>query len=384
MIRPFRRAPELNPAPAEKLAWLRLARTENVGPITFYRLMEIYGSASRALEALPELSKRGGRKKPLTAPSVSSVEQEYEALQKIGGDIIIAADEAYPIALAAIDDAPPVISVIGNPELMNKPCIAIVGARNASANGKKFAERLARGLGENDMIVASGLARGIDTSAHAGALQNGTIAVVAGGIDIVYPEENKKLYGEIKEKGLIIAESPLGNAPIAQSFPRRNRIVSGLSKGVVVIEATMRSGSLITARLAGEQGRDVYAVPGHPLDPRAEGPNHLIREGAVLVRNAADIMENLRNFSGGALREGIQSPQRFILPEAVNENPHENVGENAQEIVTSALSFEPLGVDELIRTCQLSISVVQTVLLELELAGRVKRHHGNRISLLQE
>lgn len=379
MIRPFRTTPAQTPAPAEKLAWLRLSRAENVGPITFYRLMEMYGSASRALEALPELSKRGGRKKPLIAPTLSSVEAEYEALQKIGGEIITAADEIYPLSLAAIDDAPPVISVLGNPELMNKNCLAMVGARNASLNGRKFSEKLARELNNEGFVVVSGLARGIDTSAHTGALSGGTIAVVAGGIDIVYPEENKKLYEEIKEKGLIIAETPFGVAPVAQSFPRRNRIVSGLSKGVIVIEATMRSGSLITARLAGEQGRDVYAVPGHPLDPRAEGPNHLIREGAVLVRNAADIMENLRNFSGGALREGIQSPQRFIVPQAVNENPPQN----AQETILSALSFEPLGVDELIRTCQLSVNVVQTILLELELAGRVKRHHGNRISLLE-
>ncbi len=383
MIRPFKRAFETTPDIAEKLSWLRLARSENVGPVTFYRLMEMYGTASKALDALPELSRRGGRKKPLTAPTLSSFEAEYEALKKIGGEIITAAEETYPLALAAIDDAPPVISVLGNPDLMNKSCIAMVGARNASMNGRKFSERLARELTAQGLVVASGLARGIDTSAHTGALAGGTIAVVAGGIDIVYPEENKKLYEAIKEQGLIIAESPLGVAPVAQSFPRRNRIVSGLSKGVVVIEATMRSGSLITARLAGEQGRDVYAVPGHPLDPRAEGPNHLIREGAVLVRSAADIMENLLNFSGGALREPIQSPPRFsvpsITPLAVNENPPQNV----HEIITSALSFEPLGVDELIRTCQLSVNVVQTILLELELAGRVKRHHGNKVSLLE-
>jgi DNA processing protein len=369
---------------AEKLAWLRLARTENVGPITFYRLIERFGSAGKAIEHLPEMSKRGGKAKPLTAPPVSAVEKEYEALRKIGGDIITAAEEAYPLALAAIDDAPPVISVLGNPGLMNKPCIAMVGARNASVNGRKFSEKLSKDLGTMGMVVVSGLARGIDTSAHIGALQAGTIAVVAGGIDIIYPEENKKLYEEIKEKGLLIAESPLSQTPFAQSFPRRNRIVSGLSKAVVVVEATMRSGSLITARLAGEQGRDLYAVPGHPLDPRAEGPNHLIREGAILIRNAEDIVENLRNFSGGALREPIQAQTRFMTPSAANENPLEDMDENTQEMVLSALSFTPLGVDELVRTCQLSVSMTQTVLLELELAGRVKRHHGNKVSLLQE
>jgi DNA processing protein len=380
MLRPFKKPLRNNQDTIEKLAWLRLARAENVGPVTFYRLMEFYGTAQAALNALPELSRRGGKKKPLTAPRAEDIEKEYEALQKLGGDIITAAEDIYPLALAATDDAPPVMSVLGKPELMNKACIAMVGARNASLNGRKFSERLARDLGTEDMIVVSGLARGIDTAAHTGALATGTIAVVAGGIDIVYPEENKKLYEQIKEEGLVIAESPLGVPPVAQSFPRRNRIVSGLSKGVIVVEATMRSGSLITARLAGEQGRDVYAVPGHPLDPRAEGPNHLIREGATLVRSAGDIMESLRNFSGGALRAPVQSPPRFSEPLAANEEPPPD----AYETVTAALSLTPLAVDELIRTCQLSISVVQMVLLELELAGRVKRHHGNKVSLLQE
>lgn len=367
----------------EKLAWLRLARTENVGPVTFYKLMERFGSAEEALNALPNLSARGGRKKPLKAPSMADAEKEYEALTKIGGQIITAADDAYPLALAATDDAPPVISILGNPEFMNKPCIAMVGARNASVNGRKFSERLAREMGQQGMVVASGLARGIDTAAHIGSLPTGTIAVVAGGIDVVYPEENKKLYEQIKEEGLIIAESPLGVPPVATSFPRRNRIVSGLSKGVIVVEATMRSGSLITARLAGEQGRDVYAVPGHPMDPRAEGPNHLIREGATLVRGVDDILEAMRNFSGGMLREAPMGT-RFNTQPAANQNPPENIDENAQEAILSALSFTPLGVDELIRTCQLGISVVQMSLLELELAGRIKRHPGNRISLLQE
>lgn len=363
---------------SERLAWLRLARAENVGPVTFYRLMERYGTAEKALNALPELSKRGGRKKPLTAPPLSEIEDEYENLLKIGGDIITAADDNYPLALAATDDAPPVISVLGNPDLMNNNCLSIVGARNASLNGRKFAEKLAQALGRHEMMIVSGLARGIDTAAHIGSLETGTIAVVAGGIDIIYPEENKKLYEQIKEQGLIIAESPLGVPPIAQSFPRRNRIVSGLSKGVIVIEATMKSGSLITARLAGEQGRDVYAVPGHPLDPRAEGPNHLIREGATLVRSASDILETLMNFEGTSLREPVR-PLPILTPANIDEPP-----ENAHEILVSALSHTPVMVDELVRTCQLSIPAVQTVLLELELAGRIKRHYGNKISLIQE
>ncbi len=378
MSLPKRRAEA--PSLTERLSWLRLIRTESVGPMTFYRLVEAYGSPERALERLPELSRRGGRSKPLKAPAPSDIEKEYEALQKIGGDIITAGEEAYPPALAAIDDAPPIISILGNIDLAHRSCIAMVGARNASLNGRKFAAKLARELGENNQVIASGLARGIDTAAHAGSLQTGTIAVVAGGIDIVYPEENQKLYEEIKERGLIIAESPLGLPPVAQSFPRRNRIVSGLSKGVVVVEATMRSGSLITARLAGEQGRDVYAVPGHPFDPRAQGSNHLIREGATLVRGADDILEAIRSLSGLGLREPKRAETSFHGPFPEDLDPPGN----AHDILLGHLSFTPVQVDELIRTCLLSIPVVQAALLEMELAGRIKRHPGNRVSLLQE
>ncbi len=365
---------------AEKIAWLTLSRTENVGPITFYRLVDRYGSASAALKALPELAKRGGRGKPLKAPHGRDIEKEIKALQNYGGRIITAACPDYPLALAACDDAPPVLSVIGNTGLLNASCIAMVGARNASLNGKKFAEKLARDLGERGQVVVSGLARGIDTAAHTGALGTGTIAVVAGGIDVVYPEENQKLYDAICESGLVIAESPFGQKPFAQSFPKRNRIVSGLSKAVIVVEATMRSGSLITARLAGEQGRDVMAVPGHPADPRAQGPNHLLREGATLIRNSDDILETIMNFSGTSMREPDWPEQVFTGPLLTNEEPPEN----AQGDILTHLSFTPIGVDELVRNCHLSIPVVQTILLELELAGRIKRHPGNRVSLLQE
>lgn len=365
---------------AQKLSWLRLARTENVGPMTFYRLVDAYSSPERALERLPELSRRGGRSKPLKAPDQSVIEREYEALQKIGGDIVTAGEESYPLSLAAIDDAPPVISILGNIDLAHRGCVGVVGARNSSLNGRKFAEKISRDLGESGQVIVSGLARGIDTAAHAGSLKTGTIAVVAGGIDIIYPEENKNLYEQIREQGLIIAESPFGVPPVAQSFPRRNRIVSGLSKGVVVIEATMRSGSLITARLAGEQGRDVYAVPGHPFDPRAQGANHLIREGATLIRSADDILEAIRSFSGQTMREPKAPEPRFQSPIPEDFEPPES----ATETILGHLSFSPVAVDELIRTCLLSISAVQTVLLEMELAGRVKRHPGNKVSLIQE
>ena len=366
---------------AERLAYLRLFRTDNIGPITFYQLIDRFGSASEALKALPELSKRGGRSKPLTPPSQSSIEKEYRALQKRGGQIITVQDPEYPLALTATEDAPPILSVIGNTNLLNKSCIAIVGARNASLNGRKFAQKIAAELGVRDQIIVSGLARGIDTAAHHGALNTGTIAVVAGGIDVVYPEENQKLYEEIAEKGLVVAESPFGAKPFAASFPRRNRIVSGLSKGVIVVEATKRSGSLITARLAGEQGRDVYAVPGSPFDPRASGPNHLIREGATLIRNADDVMEILMNFSGNSLREPTMRVVDFV-PEH-NDEHHTETSEDIQKTIVSNLSFTPISVDELVRACHVTISTLQTNVLELELAGRVKRLPGNRISLLR-
>lgn len=364
---------------ADKLTWLRLFRTENVGPMTFYRLVERFGTADKALEALPELSRRGGRAKPLTAPALSVIEAEYEALRAQGGDIVTAGCEAYPLALSAIDDAPPVLSYFGDIKLANKNCIGMVGARNASLNGRKFAAKLAGDLGARDQVVVSGLARGIDTAAHQGALSTGTIAVVAGGLDEIYPPENAGLFAEIKERGLILAESPWGTAPKAQHFPKRNRIVSGLSRAVVVVEATTRSGSLITARMAGEQGRDVMAVPGHPLDPRAQGPNHLIREGATLVRNADDILEILRNFTGTGLREPLRPAPSFTQPAANDDE----IPENAQESVLENLSFTPVTVDELLRSCHMSIPVLQTVLLELELAGRIKREPGGRVSLLE-
>lgn len=362
----------------EVIDWLRLSRAKNIGPITFYKLLSVYGTAADALDALPELSKRGGRKKPLIAPSVRESEKELSALQKIGGQIITAADERYPLALSAIDDAPPVISVLGNPTLLNQSCIGMVGARNASLNGRKLAEKIAGALGARGEVVVSGLARGIDTAAHQGSLKTGTIAVVAGGIDVVYPEENQKLYEKIIENGCVVAESAFGAKPFAASFPRRNRIVSGLSQAVVVVEATMRSGSLITARMAGEQGRDVMAVPGSPMDPRASGPNHLIREGATLVRSGDDILEAVQNFSGQSLFD-VNNIQKSLEDHFSIED---DISESARESVISEISFTPTAVDELIRTCHMSVPTMQTILLELELAGRIKRLHGNRVTLL--
>lgn len=376
------------PTEQEKLDWLRLIRTQNIGPITFYKLIENFGSASEALHALPTLSKKGGRKKPLTPPTLRDIEKEFERLQKIGGNIVCAFEDAYPLALGATDDAPPVLSYLGDINAVRPPCLAMVGARNASLNGRNFAKKLAKELGQEAQIIVSGLARGIDTSAHEGAIETGTIAVVAGGIDVVYPRENQKLYEAIKQRGLILAESPLGMEPIARHFPKRNRIVSGLSTGVIVIEATVKSGSLITARMAGEQGRDVYAVPGYPADPRSQGPNKLIKEGATLVQNAQDILDSLNDFSGGQrIERGMQdnrqtTPEIMPAPANINTEQDEKQVGDVRDALLQNLSQMPSNIDELSRTCHVSIPELQVALLELELAGRLQRLPGNRVVLL--
>lgn len=366
---------------SEKLAWIRLSRTPGVGPITFFRLLDRYRSASRALERLPELARRSGRISDI--PALPDAEREWESVVKRGGTMIAACEDAYPVSLAPLEDAPPVLTVFGDVALAHKSCIAIVGARNASLNGRKFAEFLARDLGMAGQTVVSGMARGIDTAAHQGALETGTVAVVAGGADIVYPEENRSLYETICRRGAVIAENPLGFHPRPQDFPRRNRIVSGLSLGIVVVEASLRSGSLITARLAAEQGRDVFAVPGFPLDPRAQGTNALLRDGAALVQSAADILGHLNDFSRPpSLSEPVRTPYRddlFAEAEAT-EDDYQEV-DNAEETLISHLSCMAVEVDELIRSCQLSVPAAQTALLELELSGRVQRYPGNRVSL---
>ena len=362
---------------AEKIAWLRLFRTENVGPITFYQLIENFGTAQKAIEALPTLARRGGRLKNVAVYDAGNAMAEMERLEKLGGKMVFAAEDAYPLSLSAIDDAPPVLSVLGNPKLLSLPSIGIVGARNASLNGRKFAEKISRELGEAGQIVVSGLARGIDAAAHTGALPFGTVACVAGGADVIYPPENTKLYEQIKFEGCIVAESPLGMEPLARHFPKRNRIISGLSSGIVVVEATLKSGSLITARMAAEQGRDVYAIPGHPFDPRAGGPNKLIQDGATLVQTTDDILRGISDFSATrpTLSEGRQGQWQST-------ELSENEAEEVRDIILQNLSSMPVTVDELIRNCQLTIPAAQMVLLELELAGRIQRLPANKIVII--
>jgi DNA processing protein len=360
----------------ERLDWLRLFRTENIGPITFHRLIERFGTIQKAIERAPELAKRGGRNAPFKIASREDAEKEMDALQMAGGFMVASCEADYPQLLRACEDAPPVISVKGQRTLLNgKHRLAMVGARNASINGRQFAERLARDCGQADMIIVSGLARGIDTAAHRGALPTGTIAVVAGGIDVIYPEENIGLYEEITEKGAVIAESPFGTAPTNRHFPKRNRIISGLSEGVLVVEAAERSGSLITAKCALEQGREILAVPGSPLDPRARGNNHLLRQGAALVENVQDIL-------GALNRHPIEMAEPFAPFQAKAESVDERDVETAREKILSALGPVPVRLDDLIRDVDMPVSTVLAALLELELAGKTTRQPGQLVALL--
>ncbi|MEX1206637.1 MAG: DNA-processing protein DprA [Dongiaceae bacterium] len=363
---------------AERLDWLRLSRSENVGPVTFRQLLGRFGSAGAALAALPELARRGGLRKSLTLCPQAAAAREVAALAALGARLVAGIEPDYPEALAALDDAPPLLAVLGDPGVFRRPAVAVVGARNASANGMRLAETLARELGAAGFVVVSGLARGIDGAAHRGSLDSGTVAVLAGGIDVVYPPENEALHRAIAGRGALIAEQPQGTQPQARHFPYRNRLISGLALGVVVVEAALRSGSLITARLALEQGREVFAVPGSPLDPRSRGANDLLRQGAVLVETAADVLAALEGMTRPSLTEP-PAPDFAPAGPAATDDPE--LGE-ARERIESLLGPTPVAVDELLRRCQVSAPVVGTVLLELELAGRLERHPGHRVSLL--
>jgi DNA processing protein len=362
----------------ERLQRLRLIRSENVGPITYYGLVERFGSAEAALAALPELSRRGGRAKAVKVCPQADAEREIEALEAAGARLIARDEPDYPPMLAEIDAAPPLISVLGNARILGRRVIAVVGSRNASLNGRRFAGNISAALGAAGFVVVSGMARGIDTAAHRGALATGTVAVVAGGIDVVYPQENAGLYAEIAACGAVISEVPPGVHPQARHFPRRNRLISGLALGVVVVEAGLHSGSLITARMALEQGREVFAVPGSPLDPRARGANHLIRQGAALTESAEDVLDvvdrPIERRADVTSRPAIEAPPPSI--------PDDTGVETARRTIAESLSPTPVTVDEIIRTCQLSPAVVTTVLLEWELAGRLERHPGNKVSLI--
>ncbi len=359
-------------ASADRIARLRLIRSENIGPITYFQLIARFGSAQAAIDAIPDLAARGGGRPPRLAAK-SAIEREAEEVERLGARYLFLGEPAYPPLLAELETAPPALIVKGHLSLLDRPAVAIVGARNASAAACRYARTLARQLGEAGSVVVSGLARGIDSAAHDGALETGTIAVIAGGIDVVYPPENEARQQAIAGQGLLIAEQPPGLEPRARHFPNRNRIIAGLAHGVVVVEAAPRSGSLITARLANEAGREVMAVPGSPLDPRAQGCNQLIRDGATLIQTAEDVLEAIRP---GEIRP-FRQPERGFVPAETSAD-----AEQAQrEQVIGLLSVTAVAVDEIVRQSGLSAPIVQTVLLELELAGRLERHAGGRVSL---
>jgi DNA processing protein len=369
----------------ERLDWLRLSRSGGIGPVTIRDLVGYFGSATKALEALPDLAKRGGGSRPVRICSKAEAEREIETLAKLGARLIARSDPDYPEALGALEDAPPVITAKGRIDLLQGPPIALVGARNASANGRRIAADMAAGLARSGVVVVSGMARGIDTAAHLGALEagaetGGTIAVLAGGIDILYPPENGPLFERLGRDGLLVAELSPGTEPIARHFPRRNRIISGLSRAVVVIEAAVKSGSLITARFALDQGREVMAVPGSPLDPRCRGANRLIREGARLVEDFAQVLESLDGLAGSHLK----FHQNLKLTNQVTESNTLSEADKIRDEVLSLLGPSPVTVDELVRQCHCSPPVLGLILLELDLAGRLERHPGNRVSLLMQ
>jgi DNA processing protein len=360
----------------QKRSWLRLLRTDNVGPSSFRSLINRYGSADAALEALPELAAHGGREK-VQLPSWNEIDAELEVAERIRARFVAIGEPDYPPLLARIDNPPPLIAIKGRSELLQTPACAIVGARNASITGVKFAQKLARELAGAGMLIVSGLARGIDTAAHRGSLDIGTVAVLAGGLDQPYPPENRPLYEEIAEKGVVLSEMPLGWSPRALDFPRRNRIVAGICYGLTVVEAAERSGSLISARLANEMGRLVFAVPGFPLDPRAGGTNRLIKEGATLVTKAEDIIEAISPLIGRVVE--IPAAEE---PDDLSSVPPPD--DNERTLVVDALGITPVLIDDLIRHTGLQPSQVALVLLELDLAGRIERHSGGFVSLLPE
>lgn len=363
-------------SPREKCNWLRLARTQNIGPVTFAALIARFGSATAALEAVPKLAERGGTRN-FQICSPADAEEEIEALAKLGGRFIASCETEFPLGLAALDPPPAIISVVGDLALLGREMVAVVGARNASALGRKFAGMLARELGKAGLVIASGMARGIDTAAHEAALLTGTCAVLAGGIDVIYPQENTALYQRLCGTGVIVSEMPLGESPQARHFPRRNRMISGLSRGVVIVEAAEGSGSLITANFALEQGREVFAVPGSPLDPRARGANRLIREGATLIESSDDVLQVLRPALGHAFRE----PAPAEAADAASDGESGQDSERLRSALLELLSPSPIPIDELVRACAFPAAAVAGALLELELAGRTRRHAGQRVSL---
>jgi DNA processing protein len=355
---------------AARRDWLKLARTENVGPVTFEQLIQRFGTAGKALAALPDLARRGGRAAGLKLPTDAAVDQELADGAALGARLIASCEPGFPQTLAALDPPPPLIWVRGRAELLDRPCVAIVGARVASAAGQRFARGLAAELGQSGHIVVSGLARGIDAAAHEGSLPTGTVAVLGGGVDDIYPPEHAALYARIVETGCVVSENEPGRTAVARDFPRRNRIIAGLSRAVVVVEAELRSGSLITARLAAEQGREVLAVPGSPLDPRAKGTNDLIRQGAALCEGAEDVLRALEGL------RGFREPERDVYASGPAAEPDDAL----RREVAALLSPTPVSRNEIVRATGAAAPAVFAALVELSLAGRCELLPGGMVS----
>lgn len=355
---------------AEAFARVRLLRSPNIGPVSYRQLLRRFGTAEAALEALPDLAGRGGAAyRPIAERSIAD---EASAMRKAGARYLFHDAPDYPPLLSACPDAPPILTLRGDAALAARPCVAMVGARNASAVAIKLARTIAGELADAGYVVVSGLARGIDGAVHRASLAAGTIGVIASGIDVAYPPEHADLQEEVATRGLLLAEQPPGTEPLARHFPSRNRIIAGIAAGTVVVEAAPKSGSLITARLAGEYGRDVMAVPGSPLEPRAQGGNLLIREGATLVQSAADVIELLAGFDG--------APRPALRDTAPGWSDDGDAADTPADIA-ALLTNAPVAVDELVRQSGAALSAVQLALLELELAGRLVRHAGGRVSL---
>jgi DNA processing protein len=367
----------------EKLACLRLIRSENVGPVTFRDLINYYGGASKALEVLPSLSRRGGSGRPIRICPKADAERELATAQRIGAVPLFTVERDYPAILARIEAPPPMLYVKGNQEFLKRPAIAIVGSRQCSAAGVQLTKLFATQLAEAGFVIVSGLARGIDRAAHEASLARGTIAVVAGGIDWVYPPEHAELQARIASEGCLVTERPPGLQPRDKDFPRRNRIIAGLVYGVVVVEAASRSGTLVTARYANELGREVFSVPGHPLDPRAEGTNRLIKQGAMLVTEADDIIDVLRPILGLAEhRFDYAGPEPTSADQTIPPSPGTDFpAEDALNAVLTALGPAPVAVDAIARQTGLNAQIVQVALLELDLAGRIERQGHSLVAL---
>ncbi len=359
----------------QRIDWLRLIRSDNVGPRTFRNLLNHFGGARAALDALPEMARRGGASRPARICTREAAERELQAVRRAGATLVALGEPDYPERLRMIDDAPPLLAVRGSANSLMRPMVGVVGSRNASAAGAKIADRIARGLSEAGMVVVSGLARGIDAAAHRASTAGGTVAVLAGGHDHIYPPEHVGLLTSILDNGAAVSEMPIGWEPRAQDFPRRNRLISGLSAGVVIVEAAKRSGSLITARLALEQGREVFAVPGSPLDPRSEGTNGLLKQGATLVTDADDVLAVLRPILGQQPELPAEEPDAGLPGGS-------EPARSDRERIIGLLGPAPVSIDDLVRLSGTSAAIVRTVLLELEIAGRLERHGGALVSLM--